>query len=73
MKMFSHLAVIFLHTVTDSQLVSFSICCDSAIGVTAHGYLVRMYQTHLPILVQDTERVSLRFEDNTDSLVTRDE
>jgi hypothetical protein len=30
---------------------------------------MRLHQAHLPILVQDTKRVPLCLEDNTDSLV----
>jgi hypothetical protein len=71
MRVLTNLAIVFLHIVTDSQFIPFCVCGDSAIGVTAHRYLVWLHQTHLPVLIKNAERVPLRLEDNANSLIAR--
>lgn len=63
-----HLSVDLLHVVVDPQFVSFRVCGDGSVRVPSHGYLMRLYETYLTILVQHSERVSFRLEDDTNGL-----
>ena len=71
MRVLTDLAIVFLHIVADPQFIPFCVCGDSAVGVTTHRYLVWLHQTHLPILIENAKRVSLRLEDNTNGLIAR--
>ena len=50
--------------------MSFGVHRNRAIRVPAHGDLVRLNETYLPVLVEDTERVALGLEDDTNCLLT---
>jgi hypothetical protein len=70
-EVWTNLAIVFLHIVTDSEFISFRVCGDSTVGVTTHRYLVWLHQTHLPVLVENAKRVPLRLEDNANRLIAR--
>ena len=66
----TNLAVNFLDIVSYPELVTLRVHSNRAIGVSTHGDLVWLYKTHLTILIQDTEGVTLGLVDNADCLLT---
>lgn len=67
------LPIDLLHVVVDPQFVAFGIRSNGAIGVATHGDLMWLHEANLTILVEDAERVSLGFENHTNSLQTEGE
>ena len=68
----AYLSVDLLDVIVDTELVTFRVCRDSSVRITPHGYLVRLYKTHLTILIHNPERVAFSFEDDSHSLQTVD-
>ena len=64
----THLAVNFPDIVVDAKVMTFCIHGNGSLSVPSHGDLMRFNHTDLTILIQDTEGVSLRLEDDADSL-----
>ena len=67
---YTYLAVNFLDIVSYPELVTLRVHGNRAIGVSTHCDLVWLYKTHLTILIQDTEGVTLGLVDNADRLLT---
>lgn len=63
-----YLAVNFLDIVVDAEFMTFRICSDSSMGVTTHRDLMWLDETDLSVLIEHSEGISLRLEDDADSL-----
>jgi hypothetical protein len=50
--------------------MTFAISSDGASGVATHGDLMRLDEARLAVLVEYTERATLRLEDHTNRLLT---
>jgi hypothetical protein len=69
-RMVIYFAINFLNVIFNSKFMTLSIRRDSSTGIPTHGNLVWLYDSYLSILIENTKRVTVCLEDDTDSLKT---